>query len=134
MLIDSDDRRSDPNERDIATRIASPRAASHAPRAKKINRTNGLFKWVVLWVNIVKPASVRRILSVARRTISKWVRCIRNRVREKITGRGRRERIEGNIAGGHGAYLWFTRPMLLVMSFTSWAIRRQCELIFNFQS
>ena len=36
------DKRSDPEERDIATKIASPKLASQAPRVRRINRKKGL--------------------------------------------------------------------------------------------
>jgi len=48
----------------------------------------------------MNPVIVRRILSVARRTMSRWVRCVMNRMMQVITGIGRNEIIEGNIAGG----------------------------------
>ncbi len=86
MLIDSEDRRSEPNDRDMATRIASPRAASQAPRVRRMKRKKVLFCAVRAWVRIMRAVSVRRILSVAKRTIRRWVRCDIKRSREKIRG------------------------------------------------
>lgn len=45
---------------------------------------------------------VRRRLSVAKRTIKRWVRWDINRRRQIIGAKGRAARTEGNIAGGLG--------------------------------
>lgn len=56
---------------------------------------------------------MRRRLSVAKRTIKRWVRWDINRRRQIVGAKGRVANTEGNIAGGPGAYLWLTRPVLL---------------------
>jgi len=87
---------------------------------------NGLFRCASLWVRIVKLAVVRRILSVASKAIRRWVRCIRNRSREKIAGTGRREKIEGNIAGGQwGLSLVYKTSAIKFISFAG-LVRGQC--------
>lgn len=97
--------RSEPNDRDIATRSARPSAASQAPRARNRNIRSVLFNVVAEWFSTVKPTIVSRTLSAARSTIRKRVRCERNRTSAVITGRGRNIRVEGHIVSGQGLSL-----------------------------
>lgn len=69
MLVVSEESRSEPNERDMATRIASPRAASQAPNDRSMKMRNGLFRDVRQCITAVRAVRVNRMLSVASRTI-----------------------------------------------------------------
>ena len=69
----------------------------------------------------VSPAKVRRILSVASRTMRRWVRWDRNRTIQIVTGIGRKEMIEGDIAGGRLPIFGLQDQCYLFISFTSWS-------------
>lgn len=84
----------------MATRIASPKAASQAPKDKRRKIRNGLFRCVRQWVIRVKAVKVNRRLSVARRTIRRCVRWEINRIIHIIIGRGVRATMGVNMAGG----------------------------------
>jgi len=84
----------------MATRIASPRAASQAPKDSNIKMRNGLFRDVRQCIRAVRAVRVRRMLSVARRTMRRWVRWEINRQMHIIIGMGIRLRVGANIADG----------------------------------
>lgn len=93
-------KRSEPNVRAMAIRMASPRLASQAPRVSKRNKKN-VFIWVVkACVSNSRNVSVKIIDSVARSTISRCVRCVRNRIIVIEKGSGRMSRMEMDIVSG----------------------------------
>lgn len=96
------DRRSEPEERDIATRTANPSLASQAPRVSRINRKNWFIWKQRAWVNRTRAVRVRTIVSIVSRIIRRWVRWDRNRRVVRIRERSRREGGENVIAGGVG--------------------------------
>lgn len=117
-MIDREVRRSDPKARDIAIRIANPSLASQAPKVRSKNRKN-VFIWVVRACDVRTINVNDRIIdSVARRTISRWVRCIRNRIIVIHTGRGRIIRIEGDMANGRLLSLVY-KTNAIIISFIS---------------
>lgn len=94
--------RSEPNERDILTRIANLNLASQAASVRMISRKKGLFCVADAWVNIRNSVAERVIDSIARRVIRRCECWRRKRRRVRRTSEGRKKSNGENdmISGG----------------------------------
>lgn len=89
------DNRSEPVERHIATKMAKPRLASHAPSVRRMSRKNGLVCGYREYMSTISIVRVKTITSMTSRIISRWVRWDKNTknggvraiVRERVRGK-----------------------------------------------
>jgi len=116
-LIERDERRSEPTDRDRATSSARPRAASQAPRVRRINNRNILFWYIIIWDKTIIAIIISSILSMARRVIKKRVRVSRNRVTlESIGAITNMAEVYVNIADGLKPFSGLQGRRLLVLA------------------
>ena len=116
------DKRSEPAERDIATRIANPRLASHAPSVSRINRKNGFVCGYSAYIRTISVVRVRTIVSIASRTISRWVRWDKNRRNVRVRVIVRKRESGKAIAGGISPFFGLQDQCYLLASS---AVRRR---------
>lgn len=99
--------------RDIATRQARPRLASHAPNVNITIEIINSEEFIKIINEAIIRVKVKIIASKTKRAINKWFRWIDSVNKAIIIEKGVRNNNECDIASRVLPNFWFTRPGLL---------------------